>query len=275
MLSIGIAPGLALLLPRLLGKRIILTPDGIEWQRATWSGFIRFWLRLSEYFAIKFSNVVVADSRAIAEYIIHKYRKSVSFAPYGADVSERQSDDLEVLAKYGLKAQEYFLQVCRIEPENNCHVVISEFLQYRGNKILVIIGDTPHSIKYRDKLTEIANHNVKFLGSVYGTEHMVILRNAYCYIHGHEAGGTNPALLEAMASATCPVVLNTAYNLEVIAGCGISFSKDKGDLAAKLEASDCDTVVVGTLGQKALRRVQSLYTWSDVISKYERVFLEM
>jgi rhamnosyltransferase len=136
----------------------------------------------------------------------------------------------------------------------------------------VIIGDTPHSIKYKNNLEAIANSKVKLLGAVYGDDYKVILRNAYCYVHGHEAGGTNPALLEAMASKNCVVVLDAPYNLEVIKNCGISFSKKDGDLLSKLEMLDKDGDLVNSLSRKAFRRVRDFYKWEKVISDYDTVF---
>jgi len=271
--SISVSPGLLLFLPKILGKKIVVNPDGLEWQRPKWSKFIAFWLRLSEWTAIFCSNLVVADSNTIAKYIKEKYkRKKVIFIPYGADTNIVSKDDVTLLQKYGLKPSHYFLQVCRLEPENNAHIVIREFTDYNGDKDLAIIGDTPHSLEYKENLKRIANHKVKFLGAVYGNDYKVILRNAYCYIHGHEAGGTNPALLEAMASARCPLVLNVPYNLEVIGECGMSFSKSRRDLIAKLNFLDNDTDLVMKLGLKAQERVNTYYNWDKIISDYEKIF---
>lgn len=272
ILSISVSPGLLLFLPRLFGKKVIVNPDGIEWQRMKWSSFINFWLRVSELTAVLFSHLVVADSKTIANYIKNKYKKRVIFVPYGADANERDIDDSAILSKYELRARQYFLQVCRLEPENNPDLTISEFLQYDGDKKLVVVGDTPHSIEYKQKLQKMCNHKVRLLGGIYGSDYKVILRNAYCYIHGHEAGGTNPALLEAMASARCPIVLDVPYNREVIEDCGLSFLKAKGDLSSKLEMLDKNQKLVINLGQKAFNRATQHYTWDKVIAEYHKLF---
>jgi len=269
LLLLGVSPGLLLWLPRLMGKRIVINVDGIEWQRPKWSKFIAFFLRLSEAFASIFSDTIIADSKNIANYIIKKYKKIPVYIPYGADFNSKCDDT--VLRKYNLKPMDYFLQVCRLEPENNSHVIIREYLDYKRNKKLVIIGDTPHSIGYKESLKKMADERVKFLGGLYGKEYKVILRNAYCYIHGHEAGGTNPALLEAMASGKCVVVLDVPYNLEVIEDCGISFSKKEGKLLHQIERLDKDGKLVSFMGQKALIRVKKFYTWGKVIFEYDQV----
>lgn len=270
--SISTSPGLLLFLPRLFGKKIVVNPDGLEWRRPKWSWFIRFWLRISEWTAVMFSNLVVADSKTIANYIQGKYKKCTVFIPYGADENLPLPEDGKILAKYGLVPNNYFLQVCRLEPENNAHIVIEEFVRYGGEKDLAIVGDTQHCLNYKEQLKKIANRKVKFLGGIYNQDFKVILRNAYCYIHGHEAGGTNPVLLEAMASARCPIVLNVPYNLEVIAECGIGFSKNRGDLQSKLRLLEQDPNLVYEIGNKALERVKKHYTWDAVIENYIEIF---
>jgi glycosyltransferase involved in cell wall biosynthesis len=270
---LGVSPGLFLLLPRLMGKKIILNVDGIEWKRAKWPKLISFFLHLSEASAVTFCHKVIADSRNVAHYINNRYRKIPIYIPYGAEINhDNTNNDHDILKKYNLKPLNYFVQVCRLEPENNSHIIVREFSNYTGDKNLVIIGDTPHSIKYKKHVKESADGRIKFLGAVYGDECMAILRHAYCYVHGHEAGGTNPALLEAMGSAKCPVVLNVPYNLEVIKGCGVSFSKQEGDLTGKLEMLDRNKTLTNQLGKKAFHRVRTHYTWNKVISDYDAVF---
>jgi len=246
--TLGISPGLFLFLLKILGKKIVVNPDGLEWQRPKWSKFIAFWLRLSELAAIKFSDVVISDSQRIENYIKEKFKKKrVVFIPYGADINIASNKDASILQKYGLKQNQYFVQVCRLEPENNVHIIIREFNNYTGDKHLVIIGDTLYSVKYKKNLKRAANHKIKFLGAIYGQDYKVILRNGYCYIHGHEVGGTNPSLLEAMASAKCPVVLNVPYNIDVIGNDGLTFSKNEGDLKEKLEYLDKNENLVMSL----------------------------
>ena len=273
ILVLGVSPGLLLWIPFLMGKKILMNVDGIEWKRSKWSKFIAFFLRLSEIFSTIFSHILIADSIAIQEYLRRRYKTNSFYIPYGADMNNGiKHNDLDILNKYDLKQKDYFLQVCRLEPENNVHIIIREFLKYRGIKQLVIIGDTPYSIKYRQNLIKRANGKIKLLGGIYGDDFKTILKNAYCYIHGHEAGGTNPVLLEAMASNNCVLVLKIPYNLEVIGDCGVSFSKKPGDLLEKIKMLDKNVNLVNNLKQKAFIRVTKLYTWEKVISAYDKAF---
>jgi len=273
ILLLGVSPGLLLWIPFLMGKKILMNVDGIEWKRPKWSKFIAIFLRLSEIFSSIFSHILIADSKVIQEYLSQRYKTNSFYIPYGADMNNGINDnDLDILKKYNLKQRDYFLQVCRLEPENNAHIIIREFLNYRGAKQLVIVGDTPHSIKYRENLKKQANGKVKLLGGIYGDDFKTILKNAYCYIHGHEAGGTNPVLLEAMASNNCVLVLNAPYNLEVIGDCGISFSKESGDLLEKIKMLDKNVNLANNLKKKAFIRVTKLYTWEKVIADYDKLF---
>ncbi len=273
ILLLGVSAALLSGLPRLMGKRIIINVDGIEWKREKWPKCISFFLHISELLSSVFCHEVIADSKNIAKYIEEKYNRVPIFIPYGAEIgNDKIENDNEILKKYNLKPKAYFLQVCRLEPDNNPHIVAREFMTYKGNKELVIIGDTPHSITYRENLKRLTDERIKFLGAIYGDEYKIILRNAYCYIHGHEAGGTNPVLLEAMASAKYPIVLNVPYNLEVISNCGTSFSKNIGELSNRLETLDKNGSFIEEAGKRALQRVQKFYTWETAISDYDSVF---
>jgi len=273
ILLLGVSSALLVWLPLTFGKKIVVNIDGIEWQRNKWPRFVSFFLFLSEVLCVKLCHLIVADSKKIADYIKVKYGRGSIFIPYGAETNNKvEASDKRILAQYGLRAKRYFIQVCRLEPENNCHVVIGEFINYSGDKEMVIIGDTPHSVSYKKRVMNKTDGRVKFLGAIYGGNYRVLLRNAYCYVHGHEAGGTNPALLEAMASERCPLVLDVPYNREVIADCGMSFNKKPYDLLRKLQIADKNPVLVKSYGKYALRRVNECYTWKKVIADYDEAF---
>ncbi len=276
VLLLGVSSGLLAWLPRVMQKRVLMNVDGIEWKRAKWSKSVSFFLHLSEAFAAIGCHRIIADSRHIGRYFKEKYNRDPAYISYGAEIVRmRRTDHARFLRSLGLKPRSYFLQICRIEPENNAHIVVREFRDYRGTKKLVIVGDTPHSIKYKTELKEISDSRIKFPGAIYGEEYIALLRNAYCYIHGHEAGGTNPVLLEAMAFGRCPIVLNVPYNAEVIRDCGLVFSKKRGDLLQKIEYLERNESLVNSMGKKALARVRVAYSWDTVTGRYKCIFENM
>jgi glycosyltransferase involved in cell wall biosynthesis len=271
ILFLGVSPVLFAWLPRMLGKKLIINIDGLEWKRQKWNRYSASYLKFSESLSGRLCHEVVADSKIIRSYFKEEYGKESVYIAYGADVG-RYSDD-GTLRKYGLEKNKYLLQVCRLEPENNAHLVIGEYKRVATDFPLVILGDAPHSDEYKVKLKDLADPRVKFLGGVYGSEYNIIRSNPYCYIHGHEVGGTNPALLEALAAGNCVAVLDVPYNLEVIGTAGLSFSRGAGSLSSVLEALLQNPQRIATYRERAVDQIKNHYTWDFIISEYENLFL--
>jgi glycosyltransferase involved in cell wall biosynthesis len=177
------------------------------------------------------------------------------------------------LDKYGLKKNGYFLQVCRLEPENNSDLVIREYGSVETNLPLVIVGDAPYSDSYKVRLKEMADPRVYFAGAVYGREYDVLRGNAFCYIHAHEVGGTNPSLLEALAAGNCVAVLDVPYNVEVTDNAGLAFSRERGSLSGLLQDLVDNPGRMEQLRHRAVERIRSHYSWETVIDAYEKLFI--
>jgi len=173
----------------LFGKRLAVNIDGLEWKRKKWGRVASFYLKFSEKLAGIFCHEVVVDSMAIKEYYEKAYKKNANFIAYGTEIVNYQ--DTNTLAKYGLEKEGYILQVCRLEPENNTHIVIREFERVKTNLKLAIVGDAPYSGEYVKSLKKTKDPRIKFLGAIYGYDYKVLQSNAYCYIHAHEVGGTS------------------------------------------------------------------------------------
>ncbi len=270
ILFLGVAPAIFAWLPRLIGKKLIVNLDGLEWKRKKWGGLGASYLKLSEWLASIFCHRIIADSQVIQKYVYKQYNKTASFIAYGADIGVFENE--EVLKRYGLKKNGYFLQVCRLEPENNSDIIIREYLQLKTEMPLVIVGDAPYSDNYKQKLHGMADERVKFLGAVYGDDYNVLRSNAFCYVHAHEVGGTNPALLEALAPGNCVVVLDVPYNLEVIGDAGLSFSKEPGSLLAVFEHLLKNPQLIKSMREKAVERIREHYTWEKIINQYQALF---
>jgi glycosyltransferase involved in cell wall biosynthesis len=259
-------------LPRIFGKKVIVNPDGFEWKRSKWSWFGMRVLKTFEYISVVLANCIVADSKAIADYIISIYGKPAIYIPYGADPDSFHKVDFEV-EKLNLKPESYCLQVCRLEPENNAHVVMREFTSIRTLLDLAIIGSSPFSIKYRNWLEQLKNPRIHLLGSIYGIKYRALMKNAFIYIHGHEVGGTNPVLLEAMAAGKCIVALDVPFNREVLANTGLYFTKETGDLASRIDYLASHPDEVEHFGNLAKQRVSKVFTWGRIIQEYEALFV--
>ena len=275
ILMLGVSAALFSFMPRFFGKKIAINIDGLEWRRAKWGKWVSVYLKMSERFAGVFCNEVIADSRVIQKYYQQSYGRKIHYIAYGAEIHDEP--DKAVIHKYGLKKQNYILQVCRLEPENNPHFVIKEFEKVKTDMKLIILGDAPYSGEYIKSLKANANGKVEFLGAIYGNDYREIRSKPYCYIHGHEVGGTNPALLDAMGGGNCVLALDVPYNLEVIDGgeAGISFSKKEGDLSRKLQEIIDNPEKMEKYKKKAKERIKETYSWDRIVSQYEELFKMM
>ena len=264
--------------------KVFLNPDGHEWLRSKWNKLIKKYWKLSEKLMIESADVIVCDSKAIKDYICDKYsgfRKSITFIPYGADIEPiTKQEDLQKFIdwKNEFKIRDsYYLIVGRFVPENNYYTILKEFIASAVDKDLVIITNIKVNKFYKKllKSTSFADHeNVKFVGTVYDQTLLSCIReNAFAYLHGHEVGGTNPSLLEAMAKTKVNILYDVPFNREVAEDAAVYFTKQQGSLASVLhEVETFRPEKVNTLGEKAKKRIAEYYSWNSVIKQYELLF---
>ncbi|MEG2353339.1 MAG: DUF1972 domain-containing protein [Clostridium sp.] len=269
-----------------MNVKLFVNPDGHEWKRSKWNGAIKKYWKLSEKLMVKHADLLVCDSIGIEKYIKEDYKKynpKTTFIAYGADV-ERSSltvDDKKLkdwYSKFNINSSEYYLIVGRFVPENNYYTMIKEFMKSNSKKDLVII--TNHlGNKYYEQLKSETNmeedSRIKFVGTVYDQELIKAIReNAFAYLHGHEVGGTNPSLLEALASTKLNILLDVSFNKEVGRDSALYFNKTEGNLAATIEKCDALTgEMVKVLDEKSTNRIIEQYSWENIIRKYEELFL--
>ena len=202
---------------------------------------------------------------------------------YGAEqiqpVTNETYDRLEKwLEDKKLAKNEYYLIVGRFVPENNYETVIREFMASSTTKKLALISNVEQN-KYYEQLRVNtgfeSDERIAFVGTVYDAELLQAIRqNAYGYIHGHEVGGTNPSLLEALASTNLNLLLDVAFNREVGEDAAVYWKKDGGSLATLLEQVDnMEKDVIVNLGQAAKERILQNYSWDMIVNKYEDLFV--
>jgi glycosyltransferase involved in cell wall biosynthesis len=260
--------------PRLFGKRVALNVDGLEWKRAKWGTFGKSVYKISEFLATMFPDSVVTDSQEVQRYYQKKFGKSSTWIPYGAP--EIRAESADALNRYGLKKRQYILYVSRLEPENNAHAVIRAFEKVKTKMKLVIVGDSPFSIDYVQRLKQTKDLRIIFTGYVFGQGYGEFQSHAYCYIQATEAGGTQPALVDAMGYGNCVLANDVPQHREVLGEAGIYFLvNDIKDLTAKLQHLSDHPAEVESYAGKALERVREKYSWDKVTSDYERLFRDM
>lgn len=262
-----------------LRGRVFLNPDGHEWMRAKWSPMVRKYWKYSEKKMVLGSDLVVCDSVTIEKYIQSTYGvKNTTFIAYGAETSKSKcSEDKyeEWLASKGLKRNEYYLIVGRFVPENNYETMIKEYMKSSTKKDFAIITNSDEAFLARleENLHFSQDPRIKFVGTVYDQELLKKIREeAYGYFHGHEVGGTNPSLLEALGSTKLNLLLKVGFNEEVGQDAALYWTKEEGDLARLID--DCDEMDREELGKRAKERIKTAYSWEYISDRYKHIFSE-
>ena len=267
-----------------LGGKLYINPDGHEWMRAKWSAPVRKYWKISEQLMTKHCDLLICDSKNIEKYIhdeYGKYNPKTTFIAYGAETrkSKLADDDPKLIAWYkekGLSPKSYYLVVGRFVPENNYETMIREFMKSHSKRDFALITNV--SDKFLEELKEKTHFDqdsrIKFVGTVYDKELLMKIReNAYGYFHGHEVGGTNPSLLEALGSTDLNLLLDVGFNREVAENSALYWTKQSGNLASLIDWADgMNADEISELGKKASLRIVEAYSWQHIADEYESRF---
>jgi glycosyltransferase involved in cell wall biosynthesis len=264
ILLLGVSGAIALPFIRLFSlTRIIVNIDGIEWQREKWKGFAKYFLRLSEKIAVRFAHDVIADNVSIESYILQTYGVTSHLIAYGGDhvISVNASS----IISFGLPAT-YAFSVCRIEPENNIHIILEAFSKLNEYP-LVVVGNWLNSNYGRKLLLKYKGvNNLFLLESIYDLGKLKTLRSdCSIYIHGHSAGGTNPALVEAMHFGKPVLAFDCDFNRNSTENKALYFKSSKTLVKVMENLQEAEAEMIGC---SMLEIAQRRYTWSGVAKKY-------
>lgn len=262
-------------IPRLVGARVLLNVDGEDWSREKWSGFARWYQRKCEWVSAKTAQVIISDAHAIQERYNNLYGVKTIFAPYGANI---QCDrKLHALEKLGLQPDQYILYVGRFVPENAIDLLIRGFKKVKTEKKLVIIGDAPYTVEFKQYLHQIADNRVIFTGYAFGSVYTQLSSHAYVYVQPSGVEGTRPALLDQMGFGNCVLVRNSTVNMEVIGGCGCFFNGPRKfhSLTEKLQELVDSQETVTYFRKKSRSRIEHYYNWEWITDFYEDLFMRM
>lgn len=265
-----------------VGGILLVNPDGLEWKRAKWSKPVQSYLKYSEKEMTKYANLIISDNRGIETYIQNTYPWArTTFIAYGTDLSKTTltaEDDpvRDWYQKWQTQEKDYYLILGRFVPENNYETAIREFMKSSTERDLVIICNHEGNA-YFDELRQITGFDkdkrVKFVGTVYDQDLLKYIRNqAFAYIHGHEVGGTNPGLLEALAQTDLNLIYNVDFNHQVAQETALYWNKEDGNLSQLIDSVD-GQVSFEDLGNAAKANMKENYTWEKIVGEYEELFL--
>lgn len=271
LLILGVSGCIALPLIRLISrKKVIVNIDGLEWKRAKWNRATKWFLKLSEMFAVKFSNTVIADNKIIKDYVMKEYGRHSMLIEYGGDHVKYLPLSTELKKAYHLTDKPYAFKVCRIEPENNIQIILEAFCQVDFPFLLVgNFSNSEYGRKIVKKYSTIKN--IQLCDPIYDQDKLNQLRgNAAVYIHGHSAGGTNPSLVEAMNLGLPVVAFDVPYNRETTGDKALYFTTT-GDLVHILQ-NEKNTFhkMRETLKDIALSR----HCWRKITKQYEELLVD-
>lgn len=249
---------------------IITNMDGMEWKRSKYSAKVRKFLKYAEKLAVKSSDFLISDSIGIQDYILEKYHRTSEFIAYGATIFKNPNN--EVLAKYNVETNKYCIIIARLEPENNIATIVEGYHK----------SETPHSLIIFGALNDFGNKlqkkyssdkRIQFVGANYNQEELNNLRfYSRYYFHGHSVGGTNPSLLEAMASNTLIIANNNIFNKSILEENALYF--DNSEDIRSMMNNDSLFSQKDNFATKNIKKIEELYSWDIINSAYEDYILK-
>lgn len=249
--------------------RLITNMDGLEWKRSKWGFFAKRVMKFLEKLAVKRSHYLVSDNQGIQEYYRESFNKESFFIPYGADININH--DRNDLSGFKVTADDFFIIIARMEPENNIDIILKAYQKSGRTEPLLVIGN--YETKYGRLLYKKHNKNgIRFLGSIYNKKVLDSLRYySKAYLHGHSVGGTNPSLLEAMASSCFIIAHQNLFNKSVLKRNGIYFESIE---TLKNIFINIDTIINHKIEfiTNNLEEINLNYNWESIISKHSTIF---
>jgi glycosyltransferase involved in cell wall biosynthesis len=254
---------------KLFRIKSIINTDGLEWLRPKWKGIGAKYFFWASKVATKVYDEVVCDSVKMAEIYKNLFQAESSVIAYGANI--RYSEQEELIKEWNIDKNEYYLIVGRLIPDNNSDLIVQEFERSKTNKKLVIVGDVPFSDSYANKIKNTKDERVIFTGYVLDQNKLAELyHHCFAYFHGHEFGGTNPAMLKAMAYGCAVIALDTPFSREMCDGDNhaLYFNKIHGNLSALINSVESQQEHLLSLRKSSRQRIAENYTWEKITDQY-------
>ncbi len=270
----GMGNGLFVPLVKLFGKRTVVYMDGIDWERPKWGKGARLLLKWGAAAAFRWSDAVYVDNAASQERFAQLFGRTPELITLGAELWSAPGDDQ--LAQFGLTANNYLLFVGMLRPDKGVHLLVEAYAKLETDVPLVIVGDNPDDPAYVRRLKEQGGDRVKFLGYQYGSTAQQLFANCLIYVQPSVMEGNSPALMSAMACQRCVVVNGIEQNRETIGDAGIAFDPgNTDDLQRVLAELLRDRAQIEQYGEKARRRIETVYNWERVIDTVEQEYQKL
>jgi glycosyltransferase involved in cell wall biosynthesis len=266
-----LGPALFSFLPRLAGKKTVVTIQGLDWQRGKWGRIASRVLRWGEVAAVASPNATMVVSRTLQQHYRQQHKRETTYVPNGATVVPRRFS--RRLSEWGLVSENYVLFLGRFSPEKNCHLLINAFEALNTNMKLVLAGGTSHSDAYVESLRCHESDKIRFLPWVSGSDLEELLSNAAVFALPSELEGLSLALLEAMAAGVCVLTSDIPENNEVVEGTGFTFHHgDQADLERMLDMLIHSPELRRQAAIRERARIQGEYLWPEIARSIENTY---
>jgi len=267
LIILGSSGGIIMPLLRKYKSKIILNFGGLDWTRSKWSYIAKIYLKLSEKYSVNNSGIVISDNKCIQDYIKQKYNIESILIEYGGDHAKKLNIHSGDENKYPFLNHKYALNVARIQSDNNVEIIIQAFIECDNNN-LVVIGNwnsSDYGIGLRNKYKNYKN--IYLIDAIYKQSELDRIRsNCYVYVHGHSAGGTNPALVEAMSLSLPIIAYSSGFNESTTEDQALYY-KNKNDLISIINNIDVELLKENSI--KMYKIAKRRYMWDVIVSKYE------
>ena len=256
------------ILTRTFRKKTCINVDGLEWLRPKWKGLGSIYFKFASQLATIFFDEIITDSVEMSKVYENKFSKKSNVIAYGPTMLE--SNNLDILEQFNLKKKEYYLIVGRLIPDNNSKLIIESFLKSRSNKTIVVVGDVPYNDNYAKEIKLLASKKVVITGYIKDQFNLTALyNNCYCYIHGHEFGGTNPTMINALDLNCQILALDTVFNREMLKNKKSVFF-NKNSITKKI--NEFEDIFEELIKKNKNYKFPNKYNWEFIVNQYLEVF---
>jgi glycosyltransferase involved in cell wall biosynthesis len=270
----ALGPALFSFIPRLAGKKTVVTVQGLDWQRKKWGHVASTVLRLGERAAISLPTTTMVVSRVLRQHYRNGHAAETAYVPNGGLLRELRAPNK--ILEWDLDPGGYVLYLGRVSPEKGCHLLVEAFEQLDTDTKLVLAGASSYCDEYSRELRTHASSRIKILDWVSGDALDELLTNAMLFVLPSDIEGLSLALLDAMGAGLCVLVSDVPENREAVEDAGFTFrSGDAADLAHRLQFLMANPAVREAAAQAAKRRIREQYQWSGIARQVEHIYFDM
>ncbi|WP_176084315.1 DUF1972 domain-containing protein [Martelella sp. HB161492] len=265
-LVLGYNTAVLSILQRLWGRKVLMNMDGIEWKRDKWSLHAKIWLWINEIVGAHICNTPIADHPEIARHLSRHGTRNIEIIPYASQVIA--DAPVELITPLGIESGRYLVSIARIEPENSILEIVRTFSCKKRHMKLVVLGSFKEEILYHREVKGAASDEVIFPGAIYDPATVSALRfHSRAYLHGHQVGGTNPSLVEALGAGNAVIAHDNRFN-KWVAGDGQFYFKDEAGLDDAIGAVASDDERWNSARYAARRRHMEEFSFEKIHQHY-------